>query len=585
MATVVYYNAIELHNVVTRQWDQEVQYDDSGTDLVFARYKLRFDGILHVQAGAGALSTNPAWMAQIGGAGPATLAGMYQTVRRRLEQPRGDLEVVIGGTTVLRVKPAGSNDPLEDRDNGPKPQGVSITQIAGSNLFRVSFTVHVALGECEQGAAGVVINNRWSVAESIDERFFTTRTIRGRLRLSSPRFAGESARPLIVPLLEAGFKRTRIEYTVAANGLDCEYVVEDRQVHTSSPYPAVKMSGTHTEATNDGVTHYADIAVRLEGSPEADKKLMLTQGMRVVMSRLNIPNFSGLNTDYMLEQAALVDHFGEQNMVEVRMRIRHQKENLDKTLANIRANIGSPIELAALDGVAYDRRVSRLPATWGYDPHGSARDPAAALLLLQCYLQSPCSQSHSIAQGDTEFDEQTGDDTQGTEITGTQAPGQLPQTDGDVIDETAKTNIYTLSRVESRYVTDQVRAALPIASDNANAASTAVVTLARGQCRRIVHVEAERVGAMPLIPAPVDTFEDGAIGGTLLRKTEMFCPPGLAADGATKLYRVETIYEYALTRPPEADESSRIGVLPHTGLTNDDTAVTRNDLYDDRLEV
>ena len=49
MATNVTYNGVELHNCLTRQWVQEVVYDESGTDMIGHRFGLRFECILHVQ--------------------------------------------------------------------------------------------------------------------------------------------------------------------------------------------------------------------------------------------------------------------------------------------------------------------------------------------------------------------------------------------------------------------------------------------------------------------------------------------------------------------------------------------------------
>ena len=54
-------------------------------------------------------------------------------------------------------------------------------------------------------------------------------------------------------------------------------------------------------------------------------------------------------------------------------------------------------------------------------------------------------------------------------------------------------------------------------------------------------------------------------------------------DGSENVYKVEAYYRYALNRTPLADEATKIGVLPITVHINDDTAVVRSELFDERL--
>ena len=49
MGTEVYYNGIRLSNVTTRQWQQEVIYDQSNTDTIGQRFNLTFEAICHIQ--------------------------------------------------------------------------------------------------------------------------------------------------------------------------------------------------------------------------------------------------------------------------------------------------------------------------------------------------------------------------------------------------------------------------------------------------------------------------------------------------------------------------------------------------------
>jgi len=50
MATDVYYNGVWLHNVSTREFHQEATYDASGTDQMSQHFRMRFEGIIHIQS-------------------------------------------------------------------------------------------------------------------------------------------------------------------------------------------------------------------------------------------------------------------------------------------------------------------------------------------------------------------------------------------------------------------------------------------------------------------------------------------------------------------------------------------------------
>ena len=110
MATVVTYNSVELHNVQTKQWDEEIVYDPSNTDVMFHRFKLRFAGIIHNQgsvSGSGSLGDEgsspsaPAWIAVPGQRDSIT--GMWTSVAALLSTPRCELTVTVNGQRLLHV--------------------------------------------------------------------------------------------------------------------------------------------------------------------------------------------------------------------------------------------------------------------------------------------------------------------------------------------------------------------------------------------------------------------------------------------------------------------------------------------------
>jgi len=104
MTTVQYGNTI-FHNCLIRSWDQEVQYDQSGTDLLFVRHRITVEGVAHLSAFQGERDDQICWI------GPSTiftgeLPDLVTSLRTQLSMPRLGLKISIGGKVVLEVAPA-----------------------------------------------------------------------------------------------------------------------------------------------------------------------------------------------------------------------------------------------------------------------------------------------------------------------------------------------------------------------------------------------------------------------------------------------------------------------------------------------
>lgn len=157
----------------------------------------------------------------------------------------------------------------------------------------------------------------------------------------------------------------------------------------------------------------------------------------------------------------------------------------------------------------------------------------------------------------------------------------------DRIDASHAEAMYRTAHTSSRYHFDGIKAAMPIADDSSEDEddATSVVTLCREQCRRVLRVDAERVGKWPVMPGPAETYEDADLRGTLLDHWEHYYAPMLAGDNQTFIYRCSAFYVYALNRAPSPIESVRVGVLPLVKLRSDEAeaGVERRYLWDTRL--
>jgi hypothetical protein len=582
VGTVVNYNGVTMHNVVTRQWDQEMVYDDSHTDALYSKFRLRFEGLLH------ATTTGPVWTgATAVQPPPATAPARLIDIQKRILMPRCVLAVTVadsgGQATPLFVcnPPAVAGDFDRDVANGPKPTDFRVLQVVGARLFRVAFSIECCKLVCATppSAMPFYLNNRWSVAEDMDENAFTTRTISGRLVMSMAQpYMQAYAKNIVVPGLEEGFRRERIEFSVDKTGLQCDYRVTDRQIHTAAPWPATKMNAVHTQATQDGLTFVSEVQVSLEGPPHADKRLLITRAMQIIDAKLNFINRT-VNKEWWPELISITDRIGETNAVDAVARIREAiTEDQESLYANLRKSMGEQLALPDMDSQphAYDPKLSDAPALFGYVPHTGERQPSV-LMTLACFLQQPCVDDHAIKyrDGGTETAEEgegrnkyTPEVKENSGLTGT-----IPSSDGDAWSTAHRANVYTYSRITSRYITNQCRVQLPIAASigaGTPTTTTRCFRLALPQCRRIIELDIERVGEWPQIIPPDDSYADDNLYGLLLRHWLEPHPPTLAADGKTKIYRVTAFYLYALNRPPTTSESFRVGVAPQTKYTKDD---------------
>ena len=84
MGTTVTYNGVTLHNVQTREWEQETVYDESNTDALSpVPHAIR--GILHAEASGSTCRHRR----------PREHGGPVRAVYARLQQPRQSLKVTV----------------------------------------------------------------------------------------------------------------------------------------------------------------------------------------------------------------------------------------------------------------------------------------------------------------------------------------------------------------------------------------------------------------------------------------------------------------------------------------------------------
>ncbi len=82
--SVMMYNGVILRECETKSFEQTVEYDESGTDVIFSRFKIRV-------ASTTAVTNYPGTQFGVDGPGtPSTVAQRMHDVQNRLSEARGD---------------------------------------------------------------------------------------------------------------------------------------------------------------------------------------------------------------------------------------------------------------------------------------------------------------------------------------------------------------------------------------------------------------------------------------------------------------------------------------------------------------
>jgi len=600
MGTIVTYNDIVIYNAQTREFRQEIVYDPSRTDRLFSRYTMTFEGIVTPQQPA---TTYIGAATAI--ANRSTAQDWFSTIRLALAENRRPLVVTqhswidgrMNARSVFRCVPASthSSDPDRDLGNGPKPMELRIMSVLGSQAYQVQWTV-----QCEKLESPnldeqrfldqyediqPVLVNRWSVSEEFDENLFCTRTISGSLRMSLPAAqTGFDYRWLAVPGLEAGFKRQRMRYAVQPDGLEVQYEIQDRQYHTMPPWPCTDMRIRHSRSTNYGVTALARCEVQLSGSPDVPKTALLARLIQIMDYYLGIlRNVKTYAQTWHIRNATIVEEIGPANQVAGQIEIQilgSPKESGDTSnnfLTQHMLSVGRDLDLSdqtipQVPGrtppeTSYHPCLAEMPSPFGYTTWGGERNPAV-IALFQCYLQRPYRPPHGMANWPApKPDQAEQEEKDKTQVQRVQ-PEELSLNRKDQYSEEHKKNLYTYVRMKNIYRIHRMRVGCPKAkiSETVPEKTVHIVQLAEDVVRRTVLYDAERLGAWPELPQPIDyPIDNGAQSAhaILKRYSVLPFPPTVSPTGEGLIYRVQAKYLWLLEKPLSNEKPWPLGHLPH----------------------
>jgi hypothetical protein len=273
--------------------------------------------------------------------------------------------------------------------------------------------------------------------------------------------------------------------------------------------------------------------------------------------------------------------FGAVTAVEVYARILETIDQADQIYKDsnfwygvLPKKLASPWKFPALrdNRGAYDVTRSSAPPASGYSTVEGSTTIRTNLeeSLRKCLLYDPCTQTGDLSldaagqggyQGHGEPPASRSSSTQSTSATGgIPTDYAMPNR----ISENAKKNLYTYCRAETEILGPAHRIQLPRAAAKYSAGQDTcfVAAVALPVCRKVIKLDAERVGAWPEVPKGDDTIKDGAMTGTLLRTNVRAHPPVPTPDGRDLIYRLAVEHVYAMNRMPGQSDPMDVGCTP-----------------------
>lgn len=583
--TRIYYNGIWLQNVLTDDVNQEVVMDSTGVNPIYVRVTVSVTCLVHMQAPS--YSTNLHGIALPEYApGDITLAGGYNVIIDNLMQPGRDFQMWVGDSMLFNVYPGWRRPglavppqafvPHMDVNHGPIPS-VQIIQIVSATTFRIRFRVVCHLPYVDQDNQGAfnAISFRFWIGDNINCHDWTTeRTYTGVLRV---RHMGVGVHKVFrdnfkLPPLMGGFQRKRISMHERPNGIELEFSITDQEVWAAAPYPACDWEGSQSiyTAAAMGALFNSEVSVRVWGDKTVPKLGLLQLCQKIMDAKLHRLDMTKDKNTFLLSMRYRDDF--KHNSVEAQATIR-LIDNDGHVLWNVpKGSFCKDLSSASSVGFTdYDKEVTYAPG-----PTASIRGLFISL------LQDP---EHVTGWPlfDTSIDPITNQHYEDEPQQPTQPT--LPVTQTLYSQGHKDVGSYNLYRMTSENCVNHGTIQLPIGKQSSGSNNTCrILQVHKSTGRRVVTIEAERIGTWPNIP-PNEIFTDATTGivHTPLATSLVPASPVLSWDGKKTLYHIDAKYTFAQDRSPNVRNSEiAAGLLPWRVPGNDSVYVVPATAFDDK---
>lgn len=548
----VSYNGVILTRVETKKWQEDVQYDESGMNMLGSRVEMTFEGTITESSLEGYAESPHSEDAAIPPNVPVGVGKKIQYALRALEMPRANLIVYDDIQDAEPIFAAYAenglteNSPIQNQLNmdvagGPKPISVRIVYIV-NGYARVEITFVVNKIRCLEGETtggnsnnlnprnGFVISNRCWTDETIDENFYTTKKFTGRLRVSSANQSVLFYRQMFYPPLERGFYRESVNFSESEDGLTLNYTVTDKQRRNAAPYPATKVEGeVQYHSINSGTTFVA-ARVSMIGAPFAPKQALVARALEFI--RIKIDSFTkDIFQTGTIQDFVVSENIGDPPAITVSLKMltnareksspqQEGKTLFDTYIANLN-QIGSEVEFndwyinGSEEPIAYKRYKSQTPDPYGYQVYSvydsetsaasedSEKSPESPFLgYIKCLATVPCAMRPPVYAKSVSVES----DFEQEEVTVVQrdTPNTGYGTEPTGVAQDAIKFPWTFYKSHIIYDTDNMVTALPSAINplNNGGGNPVIVRLAGALPKARVVIEAERANAIPSFPDP-----------------------------------------------------------------------------------
>jgi hypothetical protein len=592
--TIIDYGDIRLWNVQTNSIDQEQVFDHSDTDVSHSKITIHVTGYIREGAAtfglrSGTVETDSGDTPPTATAAPSGLTTAVNRFRARVSQKNyfkmwlGCDDSGTGGTLHLWVSPyTDKTQPGAfiahsytrewlDCEAGPKCRRFDIQQNFSAHAMRVSMVFELCIPWCESTTDQMkILVNRWSVSDQIDENLFTTRTYHGTLKVANPYVNPNLFRQTVLPPLAEGMRRKSMSFDVGDDGRSLQYRIVDEEAAFAAPRPAKTWDIVHSESCGIGrPLTQTNLSIKLTADRDTSKKDLIKLANRIAQEKITglfLINNQASGPTIKIDDLTVTDYTSNTGPVRVDLKLQATRLRDDgDAFDGAAGDIGKDLTGANFPIAGYNANLTAPPGVSGPVPFAGA---VISYLRGVCYMLD----GSYIRQGTPPNPAESagaGTDPEGMPEVSTRSVSAGSITVPSWVSAQFKTAIYTHYQVDSVWDSQDARVQLPIAQSSAaystGADTCAIVRLGLPTTRRIIRIEASRVGSAPLIQTPLDTWTTGS-GPTLMTYTRLgvkLAPtvPEKAADGQD-LWIVRAEFVYACSRPPAIGEDLPIGIDP-----------------------
>lgn len=410
MARLIY-NGIELSYIATQAVTQEPVLDDSGTDVMYWRFRLRVRAV--VVSGQSGDALQAVW-----GGGmpivPPALTGEYvadvvKRVRHQLLTPRRTLKYWSDygddrdALLWVEAAPAAGGQAFRtDCNNGPRPLRCDVTRASEYTLL-IDFDIETSVLDCPLGAAQPPpwVAHRWSETQQLDGTGATVELTRRGVIVARSDVLGNAdfLRALVIPKPPKGFAWARVSYSLRADGLALAYEFTWREVWLHAPFPAYEAQGEYSETCVDMAQRQGECWVRLKTFHTGDKIQLIALAVSVCLGKLIGQRlFNENQVNAFVGQLALKESLYEP-VVEARMRVSYKPEGRrNDGLAVVYRQFSPQLVLAGAQPKIHPDAADPtkpLPGTWERDVNRDAPSVPLrgfqAIALVAAALHDPCT--------------------------------------------------------------------------------------------------------------------------------------------------------------------------------------------------